>query len=155
MGRELIIVKIDYPCQVIDDEDLEKTDIELVEIVIATTHYESEFNRKSKNINKWAQVEESYKILSEMFNRYKNVILCLDTNLTQEEEEIHELLFNKDWSDAWILKGTDNKKYTFDCKENIYLKLRKSRYQSRLDRILFKSTNCHLYEFNLVKDASD
>jgi exonuclease III len=153
MGRELIIAKIDYPCYVLDiNEDI---CIEKVEVVIATSHFESEFNKKTKNINKWSQLEESYNMLNSLYDKYKNVIFCLDTNLTEQEEinPLNNYLFSE-WSDAWILKGDDDNKYTFDSKENNYLKSVKSKYRSRLDRMLYKSENCELENYKLIKDAS-
>jgi hypothetical protein len=156
MGRELIITKIDYPCQVIDDDNLENMSIEKVEIIIATTHFESEFNRKSVNINKWSQIHESYTILNGLFEKYKNVIFSLDTNLTEYEEMKNNFIYNDNgWNDAWILKGNENNKYTFDCVNNIYLKLKKGRYRSRLDRMLFKTINCEIEDYDLVKNASN
>ena len=154
MGRELVIIKIDYPCQILEKDRL---CVERVEIVICTTHLESEFNRNTKNITKWSQIEESFNILESMYERYKNVIFCLDSNLTDNDEKHNEFPFNdkQKWKDTWISNGNEENKYTFDGKKNIYLKRRQSKYRSRLDRILFKSDSCHLETFHLIKDASD
>ena len=140
MGRNLTNVKIEYPRKVYKNRKLY---IENTDIVVCTTHFESEFNRFSKNINKWSQIDESFQILEGIYNSYKNVIFCLDSNLTEDEENTFKFPFNQDngWGDAWITKGTDDNKFTFDGKKNIYLKQRKSRYRTRLDRILYKSDN--------------
>jgi exonuclease III len=154
MGRELIIAKIDVPISRLKNNDLIE---EVIDIIVCTTHFESEFKRNEKNINKWAQINESFIILNEMHKRYSNVVFCLDTNLTEEEEKRNNFIFNEDegWIDAWTKKGNDRNKYTFDCKNNLYLKTRKSRYRSRLDRILFKTNDLEIDHFDLIKDASD
>lgn len=153
MGRELVLAKIDYPCQVLENDRL---CVERVEIVICTTHLESEFSKTVKNFTKWSQIEESFNVLEGMYQRYKNIIFCLDSNLTTEDDK-YEFPFNHNtkWKDSWITKGNEDNKFTFDGKKNIYLKRKKCRYRSRLDRIIFKSDNCHLDDFNLIKDASD
>lgn len=142
MGRELIIAKIDYQNK---------------EIVICTTHLESEFNKDSPNFIKADQIDESFNVLENIYQQYRNVIFCLDSNLTAEDEISLIFPFNQknNWNDAWILKGNETNKYTFDGKKNIFLKHRKCRYRSRLDRIIFKSDNCELLTFNLIESASD
>lgn len=154
MGRQLVIAKIDYPRQIYKNRQLY---IENTDLMICTTHLESEFNRFSKNVTKWSQIDESFEVLEDIYDSYKNVIFCLDSNLTADEERLFNFPFNQEngWDDAWITKGNPDNKFTFDGKKNVYLKQRKSRYRTRLDRILYKSNNCKLEDFQIIKDASD
>jgi exonuclease III len=150
MGRELIIVKIDYPYKV-------DGNTKMIEIVVCTTHLESEFNRDSPNLIKASQIDESFSTLQSIHEQYRNVIFCLDSNLTPDDEISMNFPFNKEngWDDAWISKGNADNRYTFDGKKNVFLKQRKCRYRSRLDRILSKTDNCQLQSFNLIESASD
>jgi hypothetical protein len=55
------------------------------------------------------------------------------------------------WNDSWIKKGNDTNKYTYDWNYNVYLKFKKYKYRSRIDRILYKTDNCELIDFDIIK----
>jgi exonuclease III len=156
MGRELIIAKIELPLKVIKGKKLvtEKTGV-----IVGTSHFESEFNKTEKNKIKWCQIDETYKILETMNIRHNNVIFCCDSNITEGEENNKECIFpfneENGWTDVWIKKGTEENRYTYDSTNNLYLKSRTNKYRSRLDRILYKCSNCKIEKINLVKDASN
>lgn len=141
MGRSLIITKIDYPYNKIENDEYS---IENVGIVVVNTHFESLF--KSVNHVKYEQYNITKNILENLYDEYKKVILCADTNLLVSEED----KFIK-WNDAWIKKGNDGNKYTYDWNSNIYLKFKKYKLRSRIDRILYKMNNCELLRFDIIK----
>ena len=83
MGRSLLIVQIDYPAHLEINNGI---DIKDTEIVIATTHFESQFNRNIENTTKLEQYEESERLLEKLYSSHENVILCADLNILPHEE---------------------------------------------------------------------
>jgi tyrosyl-DNA phosphodiesterase 2 len=153
MGRSLIITKIDYPYhkQTADGIAVEKLDI-----VIANSHFESLFKRATENETKIEQYVIAQKMLENLYTTYENVILCADTNVMLHENEKLNSIFDT-WSDAWKLKGSNLNDYTYDSETNIYLKIKLVKFvcRSRIDRIIFKTNNCVLEEFNAIKANQD
>jgi tyrosyl-DNA phosphodiesterase 2 len=151
MGRSLIITKVDYPYHIISDEGVA---VDKVDIVIANTHFESLFKKIYVNDVKIDQYAQARVLLDKLYNTYKNVILCADTNvMTHEEEKFSQQFFDNGWLDSWISKGSNLNKYTYDTECNIHLNMRLSKFKlkSRIDRIMFKCDNCFIEEFNMLK----
>jgi exonuclease III len=142
--------------------------------MVANTHFESIFKKNIENIVKIEQYKKAYNILNQLHNQCNNIVLCADTNLLKhekdkfpfneneyndgylfisddigEEEETSNDDSNK-WRDAWITHGTNKNKFTYDGFKNMYLKMRGCKHVCRLDRILYKSTNCDVIEFQLI-----
>lgn len=155
MGRSLLITKIDYPYHVITEDG---NAMDKVEIVVANSHFESLFKRNTENEVKLKQYEVARTTLESLYQTYKNVILCSDTNVMVHEEDKFEGQFDDNsWIDAWKVKGSNLNKYTYDSEFNIYLKIKlsKVKYKSRIDRIMFKTDNCFIEEFNTVNKNND
>ncbi len=153
MGRELLIAKIDYPVHIKEEDSIL---VDRTEIIFATTHFESEFKRIEKNKNKMDQIKEAKATLESLYDKYKNIIFCVDSNLIDgEENEFIPTGKDSMWNDAWKLKGNNENKFTFDSYRNIYLQAKRCKYRSRLDRILFCAENCQLKDFDIIKNASD
>lgn len=152
MQRYLNICVINFPYKSIVSDELI---ISNIDIVVANTHFESLFKINEVNKIKIEQYELSLKILEEMYNLYKMVIFCSDTNLIKQEEDLFNQIWNNDWVDSWIIYSDKLLKYTYDSYENIYLKLRKYKFKSRLDRILFKSLDLGLIDFKLIKGSEN
>jgi len=136
MGRSLNIIQISN-----DGTD----------IVIANSHFESLF-KKNENTAKLKQYEIARTLLDSLYETYQNVIICSDTNVMVHEEDRFNKEFScNNWIDAWVIKGDNNNKFTYDSENNIYLKQLKDKYRSRIDRILFKTDNCNIDKFCLIK----
>jgi exonuclease III len=151
MGRSLVITKIDYPYHLVNEDG---NTVENVEIVIANSHFESIFNKNTENEIKIKQYQMANEILESMYNNYKNIIFCSDTNVMQHEDDTFSNIFytKNEWTDAWIKKGSEINKFTYDSENNLYLKTRfNKKIRSRIDRILSKSNNCTVQEFNIIK----
>jgi exonuclease III len=148
MGRSLLVTQIDYPTHL---ETEIGVDIKNTEIVIATTHFESQFNRNIENTTKLEQYKESERILEKLYNVYKNVILCADLNILPHEETKFIDTDKGLWKDSWKENGNKNNKFTFDGNTNIYLQMKNCRYRSRLDRILYKTNICTLNNFERIE----
>jgi exonuclease III len=152
MGRSLQIVKVNYPYHNITDEGVS---VEKIDIVIGNTHFESVFKKKYINETKIEQFKSASSILDVLFNTYKNVVFCADTNVLLHEESQFNDSFGG-WIDSWQEKGSDISRFTYDSDSNIYLKTRFTtiKYKSRVDRILYKSADLILEEFNILKGNS-
>lgn len=120
-------------------------------VVIATTHFESEFNNQI--VSKLYQYNRCNLILQDIHNKTGfPIFLCADTNICNSSERQFVGIFNydKQWKDVWVETGRDIKKeITFNSKTNPILldryKDRKdNKYMSRLDRIL------HISPYNAV-----
>lgn len=154
MGRGLKIAKIDYPYKLTNNlNNLNNLNNNTkIEIIIATTHFESLFKSycNEKKINQFTIAKD---VLNSLNQKYKNIIFCVDSNVLPYEEEIFNSVFDNTWTDAWKIKGDDTNKFTFDNQENCYLKEKypKKNYRSRFDRILFKTNQCILDNFGLIK----
>lgn len=125
-----------------------------IDIVFANTHFESLFKKTEPNKEKIKQYEIGQQILETLYNTYKNVILCTDTNvLDHEEHYFNSIYLDNGWTDAWMKLGNENNKYTYDSEKNIHLnnKFYKTKYMSRIDRILAKGDNCKLLNFDIIK----
>jgi hypothetical protein len=109
--------------------------------VIGNTHYESIFDKSDDRIqNKYSQYVMSKDIMeitgSEVLDNRKDetieLILCCDSNLTNEDGDIFDKTFSE-WKDCWEGKVDG---YTYNTETNPYLKKISKRIVSRLDRIL-------------------
>lgn len=149
MGRSLQIAKIDYPYHSSTEDGVS---VEKVEIVVANTHFESVFKKKCLNETKIEQFRIAGEVLDTLYNTFKNVVFCADTNVLYHEEGKFNEYFDK-WIDSWKEKGSHLSQYTYDSDNNIYLQNRfiNVKYKSRIDRILFKTDNLILEEFNMLK----
>ena len=124
-------------------------------IVIATSHFESEFNKY--NSNKLSQYKEAKSILDNYARVYDCVIFTADTNILPSENKYY-LDDGLNWLDSWIIDGSYNgKNYTYDTETNENLKNRKVRYiRSRIDRIIYKNSKLiKNHSYNLVKGLSE
>ena len=148
MGRELLVATVDYPHQKTDEKGVTT---KTIPIIISTTHFESVFKKYQLNKVKIQQFAKTKKILDELANKYKNIILCADCNILPNEEEYFFTDDSDTWKDSWVVMGTSENKYTYDGENNIYMMLKNQKYKSRLDRILFRTDNCTLIEYNLAK----
>jgi exonuclease III len=138
MGRSLSIIQL---CN--DNTD----------IIVANSHFESLF-KKSENTIKLKQYEMARTLLDSLYESYQNVILCSDTNvMLHEEDKFNREFHNNKWIDIWTTKGNESNKFTYDSENNIYLKLLKDKYRSRIDRILFKAGNLDIDKFDLIKNT--
>lgn len=146
MGRGLTIIKIDYPYY------CKSSEICKVEIVVANSHFESLFKKLILNGEKIKQYKFASEKLGKLYDIYKNVILCSDTNVMEHEEnKFDEFFIDKGWVDAWKMKGIEDNKCTYDSENNMHLKAEINKYKSRIDRILAKSNNCIMEEFSIIK----
>ncbi|AYV78429.1 MAG: endonuclease/exonuclease/phosphatase family protein [Edafosvirus sp.] len=142
MGRKLLITVINY-----SNEKVSKS----TQITIVTSHFESMFKEKINQV-KIDQFALTIAQLNKLYNKFKSVILCSDTNILENEESF---FFNSDidWNDAWVKDGMkEDKKYTYDSNTNKNLYGRKiGGYQSRIDRIIYRADNLILKSFSLIK----
>lgn len=155
MGRSLIIIKINCPYQNLNKESILCGKIE---VIIVNSHFESLFNKNKINEIKIKQYELARNLMEILYNNYKNVILCADTNvMVHEENKFNEQFDNNQWLDSWKYKGSNSNNYTYDSENNIYLKikLQKCKYKSRIDRIIFKSVNLMIEEFRILKAENE
>jgi endonuclease/exonuclease/phosphatase (EEP) superfamily protein YafD len=144
MGRELIITNFG----VVDSKKKEHI------IVCATTHFESLFNKNKPNFEKLAQYDITEQILNNMYEQYGNIIFATDTNILAHEEG--SFFSSGLWTDAYLMLGDDQKKFTYDGRKNVYLMLKKIPFRSRLDRILFRTDSCELIDYKLIEtDGKD
>jgi len=146
MGRNLIFAKIDIP-HICGDGCVKK-----IEILVCTSHFESEFKKNIKNIEKLKQYEETFELLSKFSFNYKNIIFCSDTNILNNEEEYFDKFTDANFIDSWKVHGNSNNKFTYDSYCNTYLQLKNPKFRSRLDRILFNCKNLQIIDFILVKN---
>ena len=109
-------------------------------IIIATTHLESEFNKN--NPYKIDQFNSLIKLLS----KYQKVILVGDTNLTKNDES--KINVDKFYDVYLNFDNSVNKLYTYDGKENPLLN---NKIRSRVDRIYAKG-DINFESFNLEKE---
>lgn len=153
MGRSLIITKIEYPYHRITTDGIS---VETMSIIVANSHFESLFKRKIDNTEKLEQYKLTKEILNKFFETTNNVVLCSDTNVMVHEEQYFDNCFDQ-WNDAWTLKGSNLNKFTYNSETNIYLKMRLKQFtcQSRIDRIMFRTEDCILEEFNMLHTDKD
>lgn len=145
MDRNLTCVTIAYPCKIKINDDIT---IQQRDVLIATSHYESEFKYKHLNKNKINQFRQTEKIMNDLFNsKCQNIIICADFNILEHEEPY---FIKDDFKDAWIEKGKLDECYTYDSFHNIYLMMKGYSYLSRVDRILYKLTTCKLIDFKII-----
>ncbi|ARF09523.1 endonuclease/exonuclease/phosphatase family protein [Indivirus ILV1] len=152
MGRSLLITKIDYPYHEKTEDGIS---IDKIELVVTTTHFESLFKKKDINHTKIEQFEITSRILEQLYECFRNVLLCADTNvLRHEEHKFNEYFDDNCWLDSWKEKGSSILcEYTYDSEYNVYLQNRfpNVKYKSRIDRIMYKGDNLLLEEFSLLK----
>jgi len=120
-------------------------------IIIATTHFESEF--KYKNFNKIDQYHEAQYLLNKLTKLTPYVIFCSDTNILSHEE-CDFFKNDKKWLDSWSTCGSDkNIEYTYDTINNTNLKFKCSdkTIQSRIDRIIYHNHNLIPSDYRLIK----
>lgn len=139
MERELVIANIAIP-----------NDNAYTNLVIVTTHFESEFKRKNKL--KIKQYKVTHDVLNRLYDKYHNVVLCADTNIMKNEEKMF-IPTNEDWSDGWKLKGNKYNEYTYDSLKNphVVIKSHIKKIKSRLDRILYKTDKYNIEHFDIIK----
>lgn len=139
MGRSLLLAQIE-----IND----------IPVVIANTHFESEF--REINDLKLEQFEHVSTILDKLYNDYKNIILCSDTNVTDYDKNNFDSAFGH-MSDSWIINGSNKQKeFTYDFTNNSILQARNIKLRCRIDRILFRcDNNVTLNDFNLIKEENN
>lgn len=136
MGRNLISIRIK---------------INNMDLYILTSHFESEFNKSEPNQIKLDQYNLAEKYISNLYSETNNIIFPCDTNLLESEDSKFDLIFNK-YSDAWKILGNNQNKFTFDGKSNSHIK---KKYQTRLDRIIYKTNNFKLKKFDLVGKSNN
>jgi len=132
---------------------------------LCTIHFESEFKDGCKK--KIYQYNKCADILCQLYqNTGIPVIMCADTNICTVSQHSFDEAFNyqsKGWRDAWIENDHDiNQELTFDANTNPILLERyskmnnasKSRYSSRLDRIIHLS-DMHTTDFKLFGTEQD
>jgi endonuclease/exonuclease/phosphatase family metal-dependent hydrolase len=148
MNRNLLIcdVNLTFDCNGTEEN---------TKIIIANTHFESEF-AQSDNTIKIGQYTYVSAILNKLFLDHGNIILCADTNVIKSEYENFDRIFSK-MNDAWRDTGSDSKKeYTYDNITNKNLKHRKIDLRSRIDRILYRSKDSmNIEEFKLITGEKD
>lgn len=109
------------------------------DIVVATTHLESEFGKNSNK--KVEQFNHSIELLS----KYDKVIFIGDTNLTPKNDKD---LILKDFTDIYLkLDNSKDNKYTYDGINNPLLS---NKIRSRVDRAYSK--NVQISSFDLEKE---
>lgn len=120
-------------------------------IVMATSHFESVFDRKKENTVKINQYKKATQVLNEMYQHTHNVIFGGDCNILVSEEK-H--LFDSNWLDCWEQLGHNENKFTFDHCSNIHLQDRYKgsgrKYRSRFDRICVRTDNLEPVEFDTI-----
>jgi tyrosyl-DNA phosphodiesterase 2 len=112
-----------------------RVDVNNLPIVIVNTHFESIFEQH--NQLKLDQFKIVSKIMEDIQANGRNVILCSDTNVVDNENFHFNNTFGK-FTDSWIHNGENfNDEFTYDHKTNTNLQQRSIKISSRLDRILF------------------
>ena len=157
MGRRLCCAVIEYNMCIKDATCTENQYIiNRQKIVIATSHFESEF--KKYNDVKIEQYAFAGKILNELYKTHGPVIFCSDTNILLHEEK-YFITEDKNWSDSWCENGHDKSiEYTYDTRLNLNLKNRniQKEIRSRIDRIIYRGNSVLVpLEFKLIKSQSD
>ena len=112
---------------------------------VMNTHLESlDTNWKNRQI----QLEAIEQILEQ--EKIENFILCGDFNICHDNEPAENQIKNSKYHDAWIEMGSPQSlKYTYDCENNPYINI-KTKFRSRLDRILYRFNNPTNTDRNLV-----
>jgi exonuclease III len=140
MGRSLVMATVKIPYN-----NLFK------EVLIATTHFESVFNKTSINREKVDQFCTTESLLRQLHKNMEHIILCVDTNLLQHEEDYFiDTCSGTLWKDLWKETGNNSCKFTFDGKQNTYLKMKNCPYRSRLDRILYTYRTVNPINYKLI-----
>ena len=149
MGRKLYCVVIECNSQEYSSN--------LQNIVIATSHFESEF--KKSNPIKTSQYDQAHTILNKYFSSYGPVIMCADTNILPNEEKYFLTEGDESWLDAWSENGADHDKmYTYDTKLNVNLQNRNfhKEIRSRIDRVIYRGRSVlRPLDFKLIKRFED
>lgn len=115
-------------------------------LVAKITKGESEFNIATINLEDSINKSKQYEQVLEHINTIKNLILTGDFKIKNEEN--HHFNYNTNiWKDSWVEDGEDeSKKFTSDCKTNIFVKSSQERY----DRIYYKKNDLELSSFFMV-----
>jgi hypothetical protein len=121
------------------------------EYIIGNTHFESLFDNNDERIKiKYIQYNQCKNILEAYGN---NIILCCDSNLTQNDETIFNSIYHN-WRDCWVEYNEKNKKinygFTYNTKTNPYLRKKSIEIISRIDRIMMKSNNLSISNIELL-----
>lgn len=156
MGRRLYYIVIEYNMIIDDDIYLGNQYVVKQNLVIATSHFESEF--KKNNDIKTGQYQQARQILNELYNVYGPVICCSDTNILPHEER-YFITEDRCWHDAWKTNGEDKSiEYTYDTACNLNLKNRniQKEIRSRIDRIIYRGNSVLIpLDFKLIKSRTD
>ena len=129
------------------DLNLIKIKVNNIDTNIITAHLESVFSNYHSHIK-----INQYKHILTKFKNTKNSIFVGDTNLlNHEESKINSLTKKYNWNDGWIKDGSKlNKKYSYDYKYNMYVKMKNKKHQSRFDRVIYKTDNLILKSFDFI-----
>ena len=150
MGRGLVTALINFPIISKINNDI---NISSIDILLATTHFESIFDKKHSDV----KIDQYQYVKNELdAESIKYIIFGSDTNIANENED---KLFFKDkyWNDAYDDCAYDNKddnNYTYDTETNKNLIMRKIKnLRSRIDRILYKG-DMNIQHFELIKEGN-
>jgi exonuclease III len=149
MDRELITTVIEFPVIIKNKDTL---NIENINILLGTAHFESMFDKKGSLIKK-----EQFAYTQKYFDNqkeYKYIIFGGDTNISNNEED--KLFFkNSQWTDVWDeIENQEENKYTYDTETNKNLIMRGIKnLRRRIDRILYKGDIVVRY-FEMIKDGN-
>lgn len=148
MSRNLMISQINVEFDCDGNKEYER-------IVIANTHFESEFSRDGNDM-KMQQYTYVAAILNKLYLDYDSVILCADTNVIEPEYKTFDKIFIK-MNDSWKDNGSKlEDEYTYDNLTNKNLKNRNIVLRSRIDRILYRCNgSMHTDNFKLLTGEKD
>jgi exonuclease III len=149
MGRALITSVIEFPIIIKNGDNL---NVENINILLGTSHFESVFDKKYSNIKK-----DQYLYVQQYLDNkkeYKYIIFGGDTNIINEDETKS---FFKDihWNDVWDdIENQEENNYTYDTETNKNLIMRGIKnLKSRIDRILYKG-DIIVRDFELIKEGN-
>lgn len=125
------------------------------EVLVATTHFESVFNKTNINREKVEQFNTTENVLNQLHKCVDHIILCVDSNLLQHEEDYFiDTSSGAVWKDLWKEKGDEISKFTFDGEQNTYLKMKNCPYRSRLDRVLYTHKTIKPLDYQLIRSTN-
>ena len=149
MGRALITSVIEFPVIITNGNEF---NIENINILVGTSHFESFFDKKYSNIKK-----EQYKYAQKYLDNkkeYKYIIFGGDTNIANDDEN-KSFFKDKLWNDVWDdIENQEENEYTYDTETNKNLIMRGIKnLRSRIDRVLYKG-DIVVREFELIKEGN-
>jgi len=149
MGRALITSVIEFPVIIKNGDNL---NVENVNVLLGTSHFESFFDKKHSNIKK-EQYLYAQKYLDNK-KQYKYIIFGGDTNIANDDEN-KSFFKNIYWNDVWDdIENQEDQNYTYDTETNKNLIMRGIKnLRSRIDRILYKG-DIVVRNFELIKEGN-